>query len=252
MNYFCDAVVGEIQIIAKKKEETDFVFHNPCRQQSGYVCFLSGEGSIEIKGVGRYPVEPGSFLRYEAGDCYFIKVSAPCVYYVSAVDISFNNTEVFPRATVCTESELSAMEKIYKTWSEQGEYCYMETRILLLRFLLDLSKRLRSDPSENASFLLLALSYIHRHFNENFLLTEIAAACQVSPSHLRNSFRTQYGLSVMQYREDLRITRAKTMLESGEYRISEIASLLGYCDVYHFSRKFKYATGLPPSLYAKK
>ena len=248
MNYFCDINIGDIKIIIKKTEKNNFVFRNHSRARSGFVCFLTGEGSLEIDGVGTYHIEPGSFFRYEAGDRYFINVPTPCEYYVSEIDIGINDENAFPRSILCTKDEIALLENIHRIWNEQNEYCYMETRILLLRFFMNVSRRIRAIMS-SPRFISDALSFIHRQYNENFSIADIASACNVSPSYLRNQFRQEYHIPIMQYREEFRISRAKTMLESGEYTIKEISDFLGYCDVYHFSHKFKLATGFPPKQY---
>lgn len=146
MNYFCDVKVGDIRIIVKKQERGDFIFSNDSRISSGFVCFLEGEGSLTIDGVGQFDTRPGSFVRYEKGDRYKINVGPSSLYYTSEIDIDVSSEFDFPRHVLCTEDELSSLERIWRVWSEQGEYCFVEARILLLRLFLGLSRRIRSIP----------------------------------------------------------------------------------------------------------
>lgn len=250
MNYFFDVNIGDIRVFAKKSESESFRFSTAQRDGGGFVCFLSGEGSFDIDGR-KYRVCPGSFIRFERGDAYRFDIIPPCTYIVSDMDISFLQGADIPRVIDCIEEELGLLEKAYRVWIEQGEYCYSETRILLLRLLVAISKRTRSEAESKNSFISDALSYIHKHYAENFTLEDVAASCNISVSYLRQSFRREIGSSVMQYREQLRITRAKAMISSGEFKLKEIAEALGYYDIYHFSKRFKEAVGITPGAYGE-
>ena len=251
MNYFCDVNIGKINIIVKKQEREEFVFKNEGRLVSGFVCFIEGDGYIDVGGEGRYPIRNGTFISFRSGDRYEFKVAPNCSYITSECEIEPSDSAVLPRTLVCTLSEREELLRICELFLEQGEFCYLETRIALLRFYSELLQRLRKQAGEQPPIISGALSYIHKHYNENFSLEDVAAFCNVSLSHLRNSFHAETKTTVMQYRETLRIKRAKTMLKSGEFRIKEIADSLGYCDVYHFSKRFKQATGSSPAEYIR-
>ncbi len=250
MNYFFDINVGDIRVFAKKNESERFKFSTAQREGGGFVCFLFGKGSFYMDGRS-YSIAPGTFIRFEKGDDYRFDVAPPCSYIVSDMDISFSHTESLPRVLSCTDEEKNLMERAYKIWSEQGEYCYVETRILLLRFFAAIAKRMRAEPKGQTSFISNALEYIHRNYSKNFTLDDVATFCNVSASYLRSSFRTELGVSVMQYREELRISSAKAMILSGEFKLKEISEMLGYYDIYHFSKRFKASVGIPPGVYAK-
>lgn len=78
-------------------------------------------------------------------------------------------------------------------------------------------------------------------------LSEIAAKCGVSDCYFRRLFRQYSGESPMDFRQRLRIERAKQLLLSDEqYTVSEVAQELGFSDVYHFSKTFKNYCGESP------
>lgn len=78
-------------------------------------------------------------------------------------------------------------------------------------------------------------------------LSEIAAKCGVSDCYFRRLFRQYSGESPMDFRQRLRIERAKQLLLSDEqYTVSEVAQELGFSDVYHFSKTFKNYCGVSP------
>ena len=250
MNYFFDVSVGDIHVFAKKSESERFRFSTTQREGGGFVCFLSGEGELSM-GNSTYKISPGSFIIFEKGDDYRFDVAAPCSYIVSDMDISFAHGEALPRFINCIDEELNLMERAYRVWVEQGEYCYTEARILLLRLFNMISRRTRAEAKGQSGFISEALAYIHRNYSQNFTLDDVAQFCNVSVSYLRASFKSELGMSVMQYREELRINRAKAMILSGEFKLKEIAESLGYYDIYHFSKRFKEAVGITPGGYAE-
>jgi YesN/AraC family two-component response regulator len=55
----------------------------------------------------------------------------------------------------------------------------------------------------------------------------------------------------MKYILSIRIRNAQTLLETTEYNISNIASMVGYENAFYFSRLFKKQKGLSPAAYRK-
>ena len=66
-------------------------------------------------------------------------------------------------------------------------------------------------------------------------------------SRFRQIFKKCTGVSPYQYFLDLKIARAKELLEQQQFTVKEIAYMLSFDDPYYFSHLFKKKTGLPPS-----
>ena len=81
---------------------------------------------------------------------------------------------------------------------------------------------------------------------------EIAKSCSVSVSTLQRAFKDAYGKTVTEYKNDIRIARAKRLLLSGMYSVEETAAMLNFCDSAYFSRYFKKYTGVSPKKFVKQ
>ncbi len=82
--------------------------------------------------------------------------------------------------------------------------------------------------------------------------TELAEKCSVSVSTLQRVFKNTYGKTISEYKNELKISKAKKLLITGNYTIEEIAEMLGFCDSAYFSRCFKRAEGRSPKKYLKQ
>ena len=86
----------------------------------------------------------------------------------------------------------------------------------------------------------------------NLKETELAEKCSVSVSTLQRVFKNTYGKTISEYKNELRISKAKKLLITGNYTMEEISEMLGFCDSAYFSRCFKKAEGISPKKYLKQ
>ena len=80
-------------------------------------------------------------------------------------------------------------------------------------------------------------------------ISDLAALCGLSTSHLMRAFRQSTGKSVAKYAEHIRMSKAKTLLSESDLPISEIATRLGFSTPAAFSHSFRRVTGHTPRDY---
>jgi AraC-like DNA-binding protein len=79
-------------------------------------------------------------------------------------------------------------------------------------------------------------------------LEELASAVGTGPFALLRAFRAAYGLPPHAYLTNLRVQRAREMLDAG-LRPAEVAARAGFTDQPHLTRHFKRIVGVPPGAY---
>ena len=91
-----------------------------------------------------------------------------------------------------------------------------------------------------------AVEYMSERLQEELSLESIANELSMSAFHFAHLFKRTTGLSPYRYVIELRLERAKHLLESTDLPISEIAQQVGYCNNGHFAVAFRRATGVTP------
>lgn len=123
---------------------------------------------------------------------------------------------------------------------------------ILIQTLWEQRNSLKTDK-ENSTDTELdpILLYIENHMDKDISVEELCHIFSVSRSSLQSMFRDDLNLTPKQYIADVKMKRAKLLLQEHRYTISEIAYQLGYHSLYYFSRKFKNHFGMSPSEYIK-
>lgn len=96
------------------------------------------------------------------------------------------------------------------------------------------------------------IEYIDRHFGEELNVHILAGKFFMSDSYFSHLFKKRSNKSVISYINEVRISRAASLLERENLAIGEIACLVGFGDINYFSRKFKALTGMTPGEYRGK
>lgn len=114
-----------------------------------------------------------------------------------------------------------------------------------------IKKEATSYSPKNARELIEpALLYIHESFcSENISIEKLASLCGISEQYLRRIFMVSYGVSPLKYINNLKMLRARELIKSGNYSMSEVAELSGFFDYSYFSREFKKSAGVSPVEY---
>lgn len=77
----------------------------------------------------------------------------------------------------------------------------------------------------------------------------LSAEFGMTYEQFRKKFSAAVGMAPAQYRLTRRMEHAAARLRADDAPLKEIASELGFCDEFHFSKLFKRRTGLSPSAY---
>jgi AraC-like DNA-binding protein len=91
------------------------------------------------------------------------------------------------------------------------------------------------------------LHYVHQHYHHPVSLGEMASAMKMNASYLSALFSQTTGVTFRHYLEELRLVKAKDLLQDPVKRVSEVAYAVGYTTPNHFRDAFKTRVGIPPS-----
>ncbi len=115
---------------------------------------------------------------------------------------------------------------------------------------LNLEYYMQLDRSENR-FVSRAIGEIRERFAQKISIEGISEELGVSASYLSRKFKEVTGQTFLDFLHKYRVQQAVAMLNTRQYRISEISEATGFTDYKHFCAVFKKYTLKSPTKFLK-
>lgn len=96
-------------------------------------------------------------------------------------------------------------------------------------------------------YVALMVQIIHDKYATRLTLNDISEECQMSCTYLNVKFKDETGYTFNDYLNRYRIQKAIDLLRENQYKIYEIADMVGFYDYKYFIKVFKKYTGCSPA-----
>lgn len=99
--------------------------------------------------------------------------------------------------------------------------------------------------------IIKAIKYIGEHYTENISLDDISQNVHISKFYFCRRFRVTTGATVLEYLNNVRLTKVHNLLLNTQMSIDEIASKTGFSSAINLTRTFKKVYGNSPRDFRK-
>ena len=246
-------------------DEIDFVLENAMtkgksgcfrpRKKDCFVFVLEGMTTYTFSDTS-FTVKKGQILYIAKGSVYGMDILTDRYEFIF-VDFSFSDAGADTRKSgVFNVSHKAVAEGLFRqllnVWIDRGKRAEAECLSCLYAIY---AKLVQDDgvytPEYKKEKIKPAAEYILNHYEENLSGCRFGKMCKITETYFRKLFKAVYGMSPVQYINEIRIDRARGLIANSNLSLAEIAGKVGFSDAYYFSRVFKKNTGVSPSSYKK-
>lgn len=230
------------------------------------------EGSAVFGCNGKeYTGTKGSIIYYKPGDtrwaytfkenpmkCIAIDFAYTCPIYsnntweISDMELPFKTLEQINDPYLFSRI-LNLFNECAKFWlSDRSNTiircrgCFIEVMNLLLFWKSD--KGIQYDKIRKIEKV---IRFLVDNYDKPLTLDELSNLVNISTSYLSSIFKEVTGTSPIKYLLNIRITKAEELIDDG-YSITETSQLVGFNDVFYFSKCFKNKIGVSPTEYKNR
>lgn len=192
-------------------------------------------------------------MQYADQDVQFLTIS----FLWEGHDFSDWYNRVITTSSDMQRAINAILQEYVQSQPDREEFLNAQLKLLLLQIIRrpkQTDKNRESSPvvqQMHHQIINKALQIVSSQIHGKLTIPALAAAVNVSTSQLTNLFQTYLGVSPAKYISKIRLEESKILLSSKQMSIGEVASLLGYSSIQHFSKLFHTWYGYTPSAYVK-
>ncbi|MBQ2936552.1 MAG: helix-turn-helix transcriptional regulator [Lachnospiraceae bacterium] len=189
---------------------------------------------VNLDGVGKLSHDPVQNLKY-----HFTITAAMIVRYCIQYGMESEKAYSLSDFYILKMDSLTTIEEICKLHDVMS--------IEICKQMQDLQKiRALSKP------IVLCVDYIYSHMHYRITVEELAEHVGLSVSYLSKLFKTETGMALSEYITEIKIEKAKNMLQYSDLKTIDIANYFAFSSQSHFIQVFRKFTGITPYQYRKQ
>ncbi|WP_026565132.1 response regulator [Bacillus sp. UNC41MFS5] len=165
---------------------------------------------------------------------------------ISPVDIKNDACEIIRYLFIKQWNADELMEKYEQLKKIETLDELKKTLLLQIREYSELIQFSKQHPQGENVIMKKALEFIHDHYTEELTLQLVSSHVHISRNYFSVLFKRLVGQNFIDYVMDLRVRKAKELLENTSLKVYEVAEQSGFKDVKYFSKLFKKLMGSSP------
>lgn len=239
--------ISSINLVLSKHCKDGWEKNIPVRDEYGLILILNGALSFKFE-KQTITAQKNEIVYVKKNETYTIRACGN-VYFIS---VRFSFLGDAPPNCFLTERILKSNLEINNLFSilnrsyvSKGLCHKLECRSIFENILCKIifnAVILKNIPQK----IQASIDYISEYYSQKIDIGTLAETAGYSESYYRRQFTKIYGIAPNEYINRLRIEKAKDMLKSSFYTISEVSYHCGFLNQYYFSRVFKKFTGVSP------
>lgn len=160
-------------------------------------------------------------------------------------------SKIVPGRVLQLNDQTLVEKYLFNLYTELTHYQNPDPIILQNIFHSWIRELSRIVPDDDAKFIipermLRVKRAIDVQFHNKFSLKQLAAMACLSVPHFCAQFKLHWGFSPIHYLIHVRLQHARYLLFNRNLSIREVASSVGYDNLFHFSKLFKKCFGVSP------
>jgi len=120
---------------------------------------------------------------------------------------------------------------------------------VLEHFAQEMRDRFTETQSAGARAVQLACEYVQENYARDFSLADVASHVHFSPYYFTRLFKAETGMTLGEYRTNVRLSRATDLLVGTDLPVRSVAEQVGYRSYHYFATRFKEKFGTTPNQY---